>query len=126
MIGEHRVVGLASTTLSKHLVVLHERIISASPFSERFKALDPHQVLSAVDALGYECTGRLLALNSYENRVYQIETEEGVGIIAKFYRPVDGHWTPSRTSTTLFLNLTKRGYRSLVHSRSPMTLPSAP
>ncbi len=47
--------------------------------------------MNALDSLGYRCDGRLLALNSYENRVYQIGMEEGLPLIAKFYRP--GRWT---------------------------------
>lgn len=50
--------------------------------------LDPSLILHAVESAGFSCTGSLLALNSYENRVYQlgIEAEESF-IIAKFYRP---------------------------------------
>ena len=44
-------------------------------------------VLSSLEQQGYECNGHLLALNSYENRVYQIGLESGDYIIAKFYRP---------------------------------------
>ena len=49
--------------------------------------LTPETILSAVESLGYEGSGRLLALNSYENRVYRCELESGEAIIAKFYRP---------------------------------------
>ncbi len=49
--------------------------------------LTPETILSAVESLGYEDSGRLLALNSYENRVYRCELESGGAIIAKFYRP---------------------------------------
>jgi len=49
--------------------------------------LTPETILSAVESLGYEGSGRLLALNSYENRVYRCELESGGAIIAKFYRP---------------------------------------
>ena len=64
--------------------------LAAHPLAERFKALGPMDVLSAVEAAGYSCTGRQLALNSYENRVYQLDTTEGPGVVAKFYRP--GRW----------------------------------
>jgi len=44
--------------------------------------------LQAVEALGFACNGRQLALNSYENRVYQIGLEDGQPpLVAKFYRP---------------------------------------
>jgi len=49
--------------------------------------LTPETVLSAIDSLGYETSGRQLALNSYENRVYRCELEQGGAVIAKFYRP---------------------------------------
>lgn len=52
-----------------------------------YTELTPETVLSAVEAMGYETSGRLLALNSYENRVYRCELETGGAIITKFYRP---------------------------------------
>jgi Ser/Thr protein kinase RdoA (MazF antagonist) len=56
---------------------------SAHPYD----ALTPDAVLDAVESTGLISDGRLLALNSYENRVYQVGIEESVPIIAKFYRP---------------------------------------
>ena len=53
--------------------------------------LSPQTVLDALEAAGFRCDGRVLALNSYENRVYQIGIEEGSPVVAKFYRP--GRWT---------------------------------
>ncbi|TAJ95948.1 MAG: serine/threonine protein kinase [Gammaproteobacteria bacterium] len=52
-----------------------------------FHNLSPDAILDAVEQAGYCCDGRVLALNSYENRVYQIGLEETAPIIAKFYRP---------------------------------------
>ena len=56
-----------------------------------YARLTPDVVLNAIDAAGLRCDGRLLALNSYENRVYQVgvETDDGVAslVVAKFYRP---------------------------------------
>src|SRR5579871_400756 len=52
-----------------------------------FYALSPETVLDALEAVGYRCDGRILALNSYENRVYQIGLEERDPVVAKFYRP---------------------------------------
>lgn len=40
-----------------------------------------------MESLGYRCDGRFLALNSYENRVYQVFQEDGERLVAKFYRP---------------------------------------
>ena len=56
-----------------------------------YTELTPETILDAVESLGYETSGRFLALNSYENRVYRCDLEEGGGIIAKFYRP--GRWS---------------------------------
>ena len=53
--------------------------------------LTPETILAAVEGSGYETSGRLLALNSYENRVYRCELETGTAVIAKFYRP--GRWS---------------------------------
>jgi Ser/Thr protein kinase RdoA (MazF antagonist) len=54
-----------------------------APYSE----LTPDTALDAIAAAGLDPDGRLLALNSYENRVYQIGLEEGGFVVAKFYRP---------------------------------------
>lgn len=48
----------------------------------------PDAILDAIEAQGFVCDGRLLALNSYENRVYQVGLDEADPIIAKFYRPL--------------------------------------
>jgi Ser/Thr protein kinase RdoA (MazF antagonist) len=56
---------------------------NAHPFAE----LSPDLVLDALDSVGLRGDGRLLALNSYENRVYQVGMEEGPPVVAKFYRP---------------------------------------
>jgi len=53
--------------------------------------LDPDRMLQAVESTGLLCDGRLLALNSYENRVYQVGVEDADPVIAKFYRP--GRWS---------------------------------
>lgn len=49
--------------------------------------LNPNLILDAIESIGFRCTGSLLALNSYENRVYQIGMEDAAPLIAKFYRP---------------------------------------
>jgi len=58
-----------------------------APYSE----LSPDVLLAALEAAGHRCDGRILALNSYENRVYQLGIEEGEPVVAKFYRP--GRWS---------------------------------
>jgi len=59
-----------------------------------FDRLTPDFIMDAVEAQGYRCDCRMLALNSYENRVYQIGIEEGEPLIAKFYRP--DRWTDAQ------------------------------
>ena len=54
-----------------------------TPFAE----LSPDAVLQAVESCGLITNGRILALNSYENRVYQVGIEEAEPVIVKFYRP---------------------------------------
>lgn len=56
--------------------------------------LGPDTVIAAVESAGHLSDGRLLALNSYENRVYQVGLEEGAPLIAKFYRP--GRWSDAQ------------------------------
>ncbi len=56
-----------------------------------YDQLTPETVIEAVESLGYLSDARLLALNSYENRVYQVGIEDDVPLIAKFYRP--GRWS---------------------------------
>jgi Ser/Thr protein kinase RdoA (MazF antagonist) len=62
-------------------------MIKDAPYSE----LSPEAVLDALETAGFRCDGHVLALNSYENRVYQIGLEEGDPVVAKFYRP--GRWS---------------------------------
>ena len=53
--------------------------------------LTPETILAAVESACFETSGRMLALNSYENRVYRCELEAGGAVVAKFYRP--GRWS---------------------------------
>ena len=53
--------------------------------------LTPERLLDAIDCLGIRCDGRLLQLNSYENRVYQVGIEDAGQRVVKFYRP--GRWS---------------------------------
>ena len=52
-----------------------------------YLGLTPDNILDAVDGIGYAPDGRLLALNSYENRVYRVGVEDSDPLVAKFYRP---------------------------------------
>lgn len=53
--------------------------------------LSPDVILDALESVGFAPTGGLLELNSYENRVFQLEMEDGSFVVAKFYRP--GRWS---------------------------------
>ena len=59
--------------------------------SHPFDSLGPDLLIDSVESLGFVSDGRFLALNSYENRVYQIGIEDETPMIAKFYRP--GRWS---------------------------------
>ena len=69
------------------------------PSTHPYESLTPDAVLNAVDGVlaslpdlaDARTDGRQLALNSYENRVYQVGLEQGPPLIAKFYRP--GRWS---------------------------------
>ena len=52
-----------------------------------YENLTPDAIMSALEGLGYRPTGALLALNSYENRVYQVGIEDSDPVVVKFYRP---------------------------------------
>jgi Ser/Thr protein kinase RdoA (MazF antagonist) len=56
--------------------------------------LTPQQVLDSLDAVGLRGDGRILQLNSYENRVFQVFLEDGRAVVAKFYRP--GRWSDAQ------------------------------
>ncbi len=58
---------------------------------QSFFSLNPMRILDAVEQLGVRCTGRCMSLNSLENRVHEIELENGDYVVSKFYRP--GRWT---------------------------------
>jgi len=64
--------------------------VDAHPYSR----LTPDRVLDGVAAAGLRPDGRLLSLNSYENRVYQVGLEDGAMVVAKFYRP--GRWSDAQ------------------------------
>ena len=57
--------------------------VDATPYYQ----LNPDRVMDAVESLGFYCDGRVMALNSYENRVFQVGLDDAQPLIAKFYRP---------------------------------------
>jgi Ser/Thr protein kinase RdoA (MazF antagonist) len=71
----------------------------AMPAEPPYSALTPDTVLDALASAGLRGDGRLLALNSYENRVYQVWLEaaaepQAASVVAKFYRPA--RWTDAQ------------------------------
>ncbi len=65
-------------------------MMEAHPYAR----LTPDLVLDALEGVGLRGDGRLLALNSYENRVYQVGIEDAAPVVAKFYRPE--RWTDAQ------------------------------
>ena len=59
-----------------------------------YAGLTPDVILNAIDSTGIRTDGRLSALNSYENRVYQVGVEDDLPLVVKFYRP--GRWTDAQ------------------------------
>ena len=79
------------------MVGAYDAPMTAMPatFDEQpFSGLDPDTVLDALDAVGLRGDGRLIQLNSYENRVFQVFLEDGRVVVTKFYRP--GRWTDAQ------------------------------
>jgi Ser/Thr protein kinase RdoA (MazF antagonist) len=62
-----------------------------APGDAPYANLTPDLILDALESAGLRPDGRLLALNSYENRVWQAGIEDSAPLVAKFYRP--GRWT---------------------------------
>jgi len=67
---------------------------AVSPATSPFATLDPQAVLQALTLAGLPADGRLLQLNSYENRVWQAHLDDGRVVVAKFYRPE--RWTDAQ------------------------------
>lgn len=69
-----------------------ERVnLFAEEHAHPFARLTPDQIVIALLQHGFEADGRIMALNSYENRVFQVGLDQGGFLIAKFYRP--GRWS---------------------------------
>ncbi|HET6788372.1 MAG TPA: phosphotransferase, partial [Aquabacterium sp.] len=59
-----------------------------------YAQLTPDVVIDALVAVGLDPDGRLMPLNSYENRVFQVGLSDGQMVVAKFYRP--GRWSDAQ------------------------------
>jgi Ser/Thr protein kinase RdoA (MazF antagonist) len=57
------------------------------PSRHPFETLTPDVVMDALASVALYGDGRLQALSSYENRVYDISLDDGRRVVAKFYRP---------------------------------------
>jgi Ser/Thr protein kinase RdoA (MazF antagonist) len=68
--------------------------MTTSPSETPYAGLSPDIVLDALDAVGLRGDGRLIQLNSYENRVFQVFLEDGRVLVSKFYRP--GRWSDAQ------------------------------
>ena len=77
-----------------------------------YERLTPDCVVDCVEAIGLQSDLRLLALNSYENRVYQVGLEDADPVIVKFYRPE--RWTRAK----FWKNTPLRKSSSITVSRS--------
>ncbi|MCC6213216.1 MAG: serine/threonine protein kinase [Burkholderiales bacterium] len=89
-----------------------------APRARPYDGLTPDVVLDALESVGLRGDGRLLALNSYENRVYQVSLEDGTYVVAKFYRP--GRWTDAQI-------LEEHGFALELQAREiPVIAPLAP
>ena len=71
--------------------------------------LTPDVVIDSIEGVGFRCDGRILALNSYENRVYQVGLEDGNFLVAKFYR--FGRWSDAaiKEEHSFSLELARQG-----------------
>ena len=67
---------------------------AADDITHPFDRLTPDAVLDALSSIGLEGSGQLMALSSYENRVYQVQLDDGRSVVAKFYRPQ--RWTDAQ------------------------------
>ncbi|MCP5286450.1 MAG: serine/threonine protein kinase [Burkholderiaceae bacterium] len=65
-----------------------------APLPAGYAGFGPQQVLDALATAGLHGDGRILQLNSYENRVWQLFLEDGQAVVAKFYRP--GRWSDAQ------------------------------
>lgn len=69
-------------------------MMRAEPEPIGYADLSPDAVLDLLDAVGLRGDGRVLQLNSFENRVFQVRLEGGGAVVAKFYRP--GRWSDAQ------------------------------
>lgn len=81
-----------------------------------YQALTPDTVLDALASIGLQGDGRLMGLNSFENRVYLVHLDSGEAVVAKFYRPA--RWTAAQIEEEHQFAL------ALVDAEVPMVAPT--
>ena len=91
----------------------HDSSLAAS--THPYDSLTPDTILDAMEEAGFAVSGRLFALNSYENRVYQVGLEERTPVITKFYRP--GRWSEAEIQEEHDFTL------ELLHADIPVVAP---
>ena len=84
-LGAARASSISKLLISRQFCIIFRMTSDAN--AHPYNRLIPDLILNAMEAQGFRCDGRLLALNSYENRVYQVGIEDQAPVIAKFYRP---------------------------------------
>jgi len=93
------------------------RPLVSDALPQAYEGLTPDVVLDALDAVGFRGDGRILQLNSYENRVFQVMLEDGEAVVAKFYRPA--RWTDAQIVEE------HRFALELAHAEVPVVAPCA-
>ena len=95
-------------------------LASAHPYER----LTPQRLLASLDATGFRGDGRVLQLNSYENRVFQVMLEDGSAVVAKFYRPA--RWTDGQILEEHAFALTLAAHELPVIAPLPLTAVETP
>ena len=90
------------------------------PTKHPYSTLTPDCVLDAIESVGFRGDGRMVALNSYENRVYQVYLEDGTVVVPKFYRP--HRWSVEQVLEEHAYVIALAGYEIPVVA--PLVLPS--
>jgi len=91
LVDNYLLTSLYNGSLPLEDTIVTDQTIEKHPLAKRFNRLTPEEIFEAVEAGARRCTGRFIILNSFENRVYQLELDDGSMVVGKFYRP--GRWS---------------------------------
>ena len=97
---------------------------AGAPSAHPYDRLTPQRLLASLDTVGFRGDGRLLQLNSYENRVFQVMLEDGAAVVTKFYRP--GRWTDAQILEEHAFALTLAEHELPVIAPLPLAAVAAP